>query len=128
MEIIAKRLRSLREGLKLKQKQIGEMLGITQTSVFRYENDSADVPPETLLWYADYFDVSLDYIFGRTDKPQGKNFKYEPKPIEQLADENENLKEFVEMCFDPKSAMNGRLKNALLEILSENQKPSEVKN
>ncbi|MEG2174980.1 MAG: hypothetical protein RR135_05810 [Oscillospiraceae bacterium] len=29
-------------------------------------------PAELLVRYADDFDVSLDYIFGRTDKPQGK--------------------------------------------------------
>ena len=36
-----------------------------------------------------------------------------------MSSQNENLKAFVNMCFDPKSAMNERLKNALFEILSE---------
>lgn len=119
MEIIAKRIRELREGIKLSQKKLAKKIGITQPSIFRYENNSADIPSETLLWYANYFDVSLDYIFGRTDKPQGKLFKYQPKFIEEVVDKDKNLKEFVEMCFDPKSSMNDRLKNALLQILSE---------
>lgn len=34
-----------------------------------------------MLWYADFFDVSLDYIFGRTDKPQGKLYENQPKVV-----------------------------------------------
>ena len=79
----------------------------------------ADIPPETLIWYADYFNVSLDYIFDRADSPQGKLFDFKPEVIKQMSSQNENLKAFVNMCFDPKSAMNERLKNALFEILSE---------
>jgi transcriptional regulator with XRE-family HTH domain len=65
IEIIAKRMRELREGIGLTQKKIAKLLKITQTSIFRYENLNADPPLETLLWYANYFDVLLDYIFGR---------------------------------------------------------------
>lgn len=119
MKIISKRLRELREGISLSQNKIAKKIGINQTSVFRYENDVADPSAKTLLWYADYFDVSLDYIFGRTDNPQGKLFEHKPKAIEEISSQSENLKEFIEMCFDPKSLMNGRLKKALLEILSE---------
>ncbi len=103
----------------LTQRQVAKLIGIAQTSLSRYEQETADLPSKTLLWYANYFDVSLDYIFGRTDKPQGKLFEYQPEIIKQIANQNEKLKEFVEMCFDPKSSMNDRLKNALLQVLSE---------
>ena len=119
MRIIAKRLKDFREGLGISQKKIAEKIGITQTSVYRYENDLADPSTKALLWYADYFDVSLDYIFGRTNNPQGKTFDYKPKNIKEISKQNENLKEFINMCFDPKSSINDRLKNALFQILSE---------
>ena len=119
MRIIAKRLKDFREGLGISQKKIAEKIGITQTSVYRYENDLADPSTKALLWYADYFDVSLDYIFGRTDNPQGKTFDYKPENIKEISKQNENLKEFINMCFDPKSSMNDRLKIALFQILSE---------
>ncbi|MCL2109928.1 MAG: helix-turn-helix domain-containing protein [Oscillospiraceae bacterium] len=114
MKIISQRLRELREGVRLSQHKLGELIGVTQTSINRYETDKADPPPETLIWYADYFDVSLDYITGRTDKPQGKLYKYQPK-----FRDNSEMKSFVDMCFDPKSPMNDRLKQTLLEMLSE---------
>lgn len=122
MEIISKRIRKLRQGANLTQSQVAKLIGVAQNSLSRYEQDTADLPSETLLWYADYFDVSLDYLFGRTDKPQGKLCEYKPEIIKQIASQNEKLNEFVEMCFDPKSSMNDRLKNALLQVLSEEKK------
>ena len=63
-------------------------------------------------------DVSLDYIIGRTEKPQGKLYNYHPK-IEQTSEE---MRQFVEMCFDPNSPMNDSLKQTLLEMLGEEKK------
>ena len=40
MQIVGERLRALREGMKLSQMKIAEMLGVPQTSVARYENGS----------------------------------------------------------------------------------------
>ena len=114
-EIFSERLRTLREGVKLSQAKIAKLVGTTQASINRYEKQVGLPPHETLLWYADYFDVSMDYLYGRTDKPQGVNYKYQPKVFTDDAE----MKKFVEMCFDPKSSMNERLKNTMLEMLGE---------
>jgi transcriptional regulator with XRE-family HTH domain len=113
MEIIGERLRGLRKGLKLSQSQLAEILKTTQSSVNRYETNNSTPTPETFTQYADYFDVSLDYIFGRTDKPQGVNYEYRPK----IEKNSEEMRRFVEMCFDPGSPMNGRLKETLLKMM-----------
>ena len=117
MNIIGNRIKSLRESVGLSQSRIAGIIGTTQASINRYEQSQSNVPPEKLLWYADYFDVSLDYIFGRTDDPQGKLYDHHPK-IEQDIPE---LERFVEMCFDPASPMNERLKETLLRMLKEMQ-------
>jgi len=59
-----------------------------------------------------------NYIFGRTDKPQGKLYDYHPK----IENTSEEMRQFVEMCFDPQSPMNDRLKQTLLEMLGEAKK------
>jgi transcriptional regulator with XRE-family HTH domain len=118
MEIIAGRLRTLREDAKLSQEKIAPIVGMKQSSVNRYENGQSNPSFETLLRYADYFDVSLDYIFGRTDKPQGRLYECKPK-IEQ---NNPKMREFVEMCFDPKSPYHDRLKQTLLDMLGDQKK------
>ena len=117
-KIIGERLKTLRESIGKTQVVIAKANGtVAQSAIFRYENGQSDVPNNILLWYADYFDVSLDYIFGRTDNPQGKLYDYNPKAFD-----DEKMREFIEMCFDPKSPANAKLKQALINLIQENQK------
>lgn len=118
MKEVADRLRILRESLKISQDKMSPLVGMKQSSINRYEHDQSDPSFETLLRYADYFDVSLDYIFGRTDNPQGKLYEYKPK-IEQ---NDPKMREFVEMCFDPESPMRDRFKQMLLDMLGDGTK------
>ena len=115
MKEVAERLRTLREGVKLSQVKMAEIVGVKQSSLNRYEQNQASPTFETLTRYADYFDVSMDYIFGRTDNPQGKLYEYKPKG----ATSDPTMRKFVDMCFDPKSPMNERLKETLLQMLKE---------
>lgn len=113
MREVADRLRALRESIKISQAKIAEYFGVTQASINRYENAQTDPPFEILMKYADYFDVSMDYIFGRTDKPQGALYEYRPK----LEENNAELRRFIEMCFDPASPMNDKLKDTLYSMM-----------
>ena len=115
MKIIGQRLRELRQNTKLSQAKVAAIVGTLQPTVARYESGEAHIPPEVLLLLADYYDVSLDYIYGRTDEPQGRVYEYKPK-IEKAYPE---MEKFIEMCFDPNSPMNGRLKESLLQMMKE---------
>jgi len=117
MPTIGQRLKLLRESIKLSQAKLGVIAELKQAAVNRYEHNQAEAPYRVLLWYADYFDVSMDYIFGRCDEPQGKMYNYEPKFIKDKIANNEELQQFIEMCFDPNSSMSGKLKNTLLEMM-----------
>lgn len=117
MEIVAKRLRLLRNTVNLSQAKLALALGLKQSAVNRYENDQSDPPYDTLLRYADFFDVSMDYIFGRTDDPHGCIYKNQPK-LEQGYPE---MDQFIEMCFDPKSPMSARLKATLKQMLIDSE-------
>ena len=116
------RLKTLRESVKISQVKVGELLGLKQASINRYENGQAEAPYRVLLWYADYFDVSMDYIFGRCIEPQGKLYDYQPKIIKEKIANNDELQQFIEMCFDPTSSMNERLKQTLLKMVEEGKK------
>ncbi len=117
MKIISERMRSLRESIKLSQMRLSKEFEISQSSLARYETDDATPPPELLLKYADYFDVSMDYIFGRTDDPHGATYKNHVN----VGLNNPEMERFVEMCFDPGSPMNERLKATLIQMLSETE-------
>ena len=118
MKIVGERMRTLRESVKLPQMKIAKLFGISQSSLARYETDDGSQPLELLMKYADYFDVSMDYMFGRTDDPHGMNFENKPK----IVMEDPELARFVEMCFEPGSAMNERLKDTILRMLTEEKK------
>lgn len=64
------RLRDLREDKDMKQVEIADMLGIQQTVYSRYERGFQNIPIEHLLKLADFYNVSTDYILGRTNNPK----------------------------------------------------------
>lgn len=63
-----RRLRDLREDHDKKQSDIADVLGIAQTVYSRYERGFQTIPVEHLIKLADLYEVSTDYILGRTDK------------------------------------------------------------
>lgn len=66
------RIRDLREDHDLTQKEVAGLLGIQQTVYSRYERGFQNIPLEHLLFLADYYQVSTDYILGRTNNPEIK--------------------------------------------------------
>ena len=115
MKIIGERLRSLRESVRLSQAKLAKEFDVSQSALARYEIDDSTPSPEVFLKYADYFDVSLDYIFGRTDDPHGMIYNNCVK----LGLNNPEMARFVEMCFDPGSAIfNAPPKGAQKELAS----------
>ena len=61
------RLRDLREDKDLLQEDVAKILGISQTVYSRYERGFQTIPVVHLLKLADYYQVSTDYILGRTN-------------------------------------------------------------
>lgn len=65
--IVGQRMRHLRIKAGLSQKAVADMFDTSQANVNRYENGVAEAKLVYILAYANYFGVSLDYIFGRVD-------------------------------------------------------------
>ena len=63
-------LKKLRKEKNKTQLQVQLDTGIEQALLSKYENGLRIPPTETLILLADYFDVSMDYIMGRTSNPQ----------------------------------------------------------
>lgn len=66
--MIGERLKELRSTRKLTMLQIAEDIGTTQMTYSRYERNIIDVSTEMLSKFADYYNVSVDYLLGR-EKP-----------------------------------------------------------
>ena len=114
-KIIGKRLRELRMENRYSQQQIAEMCGSTQATIGRYEQGLVDVSLDKLLWYAETFEVSLDYIFGRTDDPKGHLYEKDEPSLPSEA----SINDFIEFCFDPSSPANAKLKKMLVQLMEE---------
>lgn len=64
------RLKLLRESHLLSQTEIAKAIFVSQRTYSYYENEEHDIPTLALIRLADYYNVSVDYILGRTDNPK----------------------------------------------------------
>ena len=69
MITIKNRLRQLREERGFTQLKLSLDLFLNQNSISRYESGAREASYELLIRFADYYDVSIDYILCRTDNP-----------------------------------------------------------
>ena len=61
-------IRNLREDNDKKQQDLADYLNIKQTTYSKYELGKINIPIEVFIKLADYYNVSIDYIVGRTTK------------------------------------------------------------
>lgn len=66
-ECFSKRLRRLRLDKDLKCSDVAQGTGLSHTAILGYEDGSQLPKMDSLIKLADFFDVSIDYLTGRTD-------------------------------------------------------------
>lgn len=71
MNILGKRLKYLREKNNYSQKRVADSLGISNVQLSRYESGDRNPDPVLISKFADFFEVTTDYLHGRTDDPKG---------------------------------------------------------
>ena len=64
------RLKLLRKQKNISQLKLAMDFGMNQNSISRYENMEREADYATLILFADYFNVSIDYLLERTDNPK----------------------------------------------------------
>ena len=111
-KIVSIRLKQLREKTGLSQAKLAKVLGgVSQPVIARYEAGDCFPSYSVLIKIADYFNVSTDYLLGRT--PAGK--------LCAQVELGEKVDDFIEMCFDPTTQANARLKEMLRKIMEGNK-------
>ena len=67
------RLRDLREDKDLSQKELANIIGMSQTGYSKYETGENDIPTIILIKLSRFYGVSIDYLLGETsEKPRYK--------------------------------------------------------
>lgn len=98
----AERIKLLREINEISQTKLANDLFIGRSTMSEYENGIKQPPIDVLVQIADYFDVSLDYLAGRTDKKisiqklnNHLSTRYGNIPLEALNDLQKDEKEAI---------------------------------
>ncbi len=66
--MIFENIRNLREDNDIKQVEIAKYLNVKQTTYSKYELGKINIPIEVFIKLADFYDVSVDYLLGRTSR------------------------------------------------------------
>jgi HTH-type transcriptional regulator, competence development regulator len=98
MSILGKRLKLLREKNNFSQKRVADSIGISNTQLSRYESGDRNPDPELIAKFADYYEVTTDYLHGRINDPKGtgsqsKLYKHN-EAYDSLTEINKMIKEF----------------------------------
>lgn len=97
--MFGKRLASFRRKKKISQKELGEMLNLSQRAISRYENGETEPDIRTLIKMAEIFDVSIDTLLLDNETIIIRKEKYDH--LIELAKQMENLSiEFAECLWE----------------------------
>lgn len=107
MAIIADRLRELRNSAGLSQQALADKTSISKSSINMYERGAREPGLETVEVFADFFNVDLDYLFGKSDIPR-KSFIESNTPIITF-EENNLLTQYRELDQYGKETVNAVL-------------------
>ena len=69
MSTFSEQLKLCRTKMNTTQKELAKQIGLSERAYQHYESDTREPTLSNLIALADYFDVSLDYLVGRSDNP-----------------------------------------------------------
>lgn len=115
----------LRKERKISQKQAAEDLGISQGLLSHYEKGKRECGLDFLVKAADYYNVSCDYLLGRSPEPEGKTIS-----ISDIPEEDPNRREkiapgSVMVAFNKKLIINAI--NVLFSLLAKFRSATVIK-
>ena len=91
------RMKELREAKGLSAREAAKQIGVPSTTYHNWEKGEREPNSEMLICLADYFDVSIDYMLGRTAKREAK------RTVAASRAEEELLRLFRSMTDDERS-------------------------
>jgi HTH-type transcriptional regulator, competence development regulator len=89
-----KRLRFLRKKRNMTQKDLADRFNLGESTIGMYERDEREPSFEFVKQLADFFNVTTDYLLGRTDNPNPPEKDDIPEELNTLAKINQLIKEY----------------------------------
>lgn len=110
------RLKSLRKEGKMKQNELAGLLGMAQNTISQYEQGLREPDNDTLKTISDIFNVSIDYLLGKTDIPNAESGEaFDPDAIEiaKMVESDTELR----IMFDKTKNLSKEEKARIIEML-----------
>ncbi len=102
--MIGKKIKELREIKQITQEELAKYLGVAPQTVYKYEKEINEPDLKTTSKIAEYFNVTTDYLLGRTDNPDMLS-----EPIQIAASMKDGL-DISDMDDDEKKFINDFIK------------------
>lgn len=116
--MVGNRIKLLREELGLKQEDLAKKLSVSPSSIGMYERNLREPNDELTLKFSNFFDVSVDYLLGKTDI---RNHQ-EPNDSLGLAEIGFDINNYT----PPSKAQKEQIKAMIEIILKENKKKKDI--
>jgi transcriptional regulator with XRE-family HTH domain len=101
MNELGQRLRDLRESTKLSQTDLAKKINTRQSRISRFESGEEVPELETLIKFANFFNVSLDYLSGRTgDRMVHQHPKIDRKKYPDFTDQEFEILGIIQSIVD----------------------------
>jgi len=116
------RIKFLREEKGIYQKDLANLLNVSVPAINYYENEKRSIDTETASILADYFNVSIDYLLGKSDVRNVVDNKTEEDPL-GLAQIGFSMKDYN----PPTETQKEQIRSLIEVILKDNKKDTEDK-
>lgn len=110
------RLKELRKERKMLQSDIAKILSVTPQSVSLYEVDKRDMSTEAILKLADFFNVSTDYLLGRSNVREEIKIPAESITVQNDFTDNEIAQKIIRVFLDEKQPISARRAEKIIDI------------
>lgn len=116
--MLGKRIAELRKNKGISQYELAERLGFSRGKLANYEQGSRQPDYETLQQIADYFEVTTDYLLGRSDNPEslnkvivaGKEIELTPEEFKVFEELKKHSIAFHDLASDPEKKVKQLIK------------------
>jgi transcriptional regulator with XRE-family HTH domain len=95
--IFGKQLKELRKVAGLTQKELAKLINATNANISKYETGRIEPNIETILFFADFFEVSTDYLLGMTDIRNYSDTRKSYLPGEVVEEMNELIHDLMKI-------------------------------
>ncbi|MBU5308036.1 helix-turn-helix domain-containing protein [Clostridioides mangenotii] len=102
--LFGNRLKQLRFEKDMTGEELGKVFNVTKVAISNWESGRRFPDQDTLIHICDYFNVSIDYLLGRTDNKSPIS-DIDTKKIEELTNNNEDMHNLIRKLYelDPKT-------------------------